>query len=79
MAINYHEEEKHYPVLQFRIKPLVYEFLREDGKRLGMSVNQYGKQLLIRYMIDNKMLPQHTLQQIAEELILAVVKRKIEK
>ena len=78
MVTNYYEDDKQYPVLQFRIKPLVYEFLKEDGKRFGLSVNQYSKQLLITHMIEKKMLPAHTLQKIAEELILSVAKRKIE-
>ncbi len=72
------EEYKDYPTIQFRVKPLIFEFLKEDAKRFDLSPHQLAQQLMIQQMIDRKMLPSYNLQKICEDVIFMLTKRIIQ-
>lgn len=71
------DEYKDYKTIQFRIKPLIFEFLKEDAKRFDLSPHQLAQQLMIQQMIDRKMLPSYNLVKLCEDVLFHLGKRLI--
>lgn len=72
------EEKKDYPTIQFRVKPLIFEFLKEDAKRFDLSPHQFAEQLMIQQMIDRKMLPSYNLNELCKDVLFMLGKKIIQ-
>ena len=78
MVINDPYTEGGSPTLQFKFNQLLFEVLRESGRRYDRSPHLEAKKLLLEKMRDEKMLPNRNFQDLVTELLYGMGKKIIE-